>query len=84
MTHALSVRGVIPVRFEHSERFFDNFEVTFARGSFSFSVVRDRGQFHVGGIERGALEPVGLWRSFSGVQSLQTPLLVFVDAQDVD
>jgi hypothetical protein len=59
---------------------FGNFEVTFARESLSLSVVRDRGQFHVGGAERGVLEHADLWRSFSGVQSLEAPLLAWVES----
>jgi hypothetical protein len=60
---------------------FGNFEVVFSRDDFSFSVVRDRGQFHVGGAERQVLEPAGLWRTFSGPQSLAAPLLAWLESE---
>lgn len=78
---ALAARGLLPVRFTEAAS-FGNFEVHFARKSLSLSVVRDRGQLHVGGAERAVLEPAGLWRSFCGVQSLEAPLLAWVESHD--
>ncbi|MBG9389879.1 hypothetical protein [Caenimonas aquaedulcis] len=79
LVQALAARGLVPVHCEQSES-FGNFEVGFVRGPLSFSVVRDRGQFHVDRVEREVLEPVGLWRSFSGVRSLELPLLAWVES----
>jgi hypothetical protein len=80
LVQALGARGLVPVHCEQSES-FGNFEVCFVRGPLSVSVVRDRGQFHVGGVEREVLEPVGLWHSFSGVRSLEAPLLAWVESR---
>ncbi len=77
----LEARGAFPVRCEQSDS-FGNFEVTFACKSFTFSVVRDRGQFHTGQTDRELLEAAGLWRSFSGVQSLVGPLCAWVESQN--
>jgi len=79
LVSALADRGFVAVQCGQSTS-FGNFEVHFARESVSLSVVRDRGQFHVGGIEREFLEPAGLWRSFSGVRSLEAPLLAWVSS----
>lgn len=77
----LAARGVLPIHCEESAS-FGNFEATFSRGPLTFSVVRDRGQFHVDVAERGVLEPAGLWRSFSGVNSLAAPLFAWVESQN--
>ena len=76
----LEARGWVLVNCEQSGS-FGNFEARFVGNSHSLSVVRDRGQFHVDGLERSALESAGLWRSFSGVRSLEAPLLRWLAAQ---
>ena len=53
---------------EHGQA-FGNFLVSFASINRSFSIVRDRGQFHVRCDERAELEQAGLWRSFAGLNS---------------
>lgn len=79
----LAARGVLLSHFEVSGS-FGNFEATFSRGSLTFSLVRDRGQFHVGVAERCVLEAAGLWRSFSGANSLAAPLLAWLDSHNAD
>jgi len=79
LAQALAAQGLVPVHFEQSAS-FGNFEVRFASKSLSLSVVRDRGQFHVSGVECKVLESASLWRSFSTVQSLETPLLAWVES----
>lgn len=59
---------------------FGNFEALFSRDDLSFTVVRDRGQLMVGGVDRSILEPVGLWRAFSGHQPLAAPLLAWLES----
>ena len=56
---------------------FGNFIVTFVSDKNVFSVVRDRGQYHVDHANQSELERVGLWRSFLGVYSLTQPLLAW-------
>ena len=80
LVQALALRDFVPVGCEQSD-LFGNFEVTFARGRLAFALVRDRGQFHVGGVERMVLEPVGLWRSFSGPQALGAPLVAWIESR---
>ena len=72
--------GFSPVLTSQSPSFGD-FEVTFTHAATSFSVVRDRGQFHLGRFDRSVLEAAGLCRSFSGLQSLATPLLSWLERQ---
>jgi hypothetical protein len=70
--------GYTLIKVEKSEH-FDNFIATFSRNGHTFSVVRDRGQFHVSG-NREALKLAGLWRSFSGIDSLEVPLISWLVA----
>jgi hypothetical protein len=76
----LAAHGFKPTLAEQSAS-FGNFEVVFASASASFSVVRDRGQFHVDRVDQSVLESAGLWRSFSGPQSLVKPLLAWLEAK---
>jgi len=77
---ALGAQQFVPTQVEHSTTFGD-FSVVFARGPISFSVVRDRGQFHIAGAERAALEAAGLWRTFYGPRPIVAPLLAWLQAR---
>lgn len=81
LTATLAARGLHIARFVASESFGD-FEVVFSRDDLSFSIVRDRGQFLVGGVERSVLEAAGLWRTFSGPHSVAPPLLAWLESQN--
>jgi len=76
----LAAHGFVPTLAAESAS-FGNFEVVFASGITKFSVVRDRGQFHVDRVDQSILESAGLWRTFSGPQSLVKPLLAWLEAQ---
>ncbi|MCV2371386.1 hypothetical protein [Roseateles oligotrophus] len=77
----LKARGVVLAGCEESVS-FGNFEAKFARGSLTFSIVRDRGQFHIDGAAQDVLELAGLWRSFSGVNSMAPPLFAWVESKN--
>lgn len=76
----LAAHGLEPTFAEESAS-FGNFEVVVASAKASFSVVRDRGQFHIDRVDQSVLESADLWRTFSGSQSLVKPLLAWLDAQ---
>lgn len=77
---ALAAEGFVPTQVEEASS-FGNFSVLFSCGPISASVVRDRGQFHVGGAERSVLEAASLWRTFSGPRPIVEPLLAWLLAQ---
>lgn len=81
LSASLAGLGYRPEQLTESKSFGD-FEVIFAGRGRKFSVVRDRGQFHIGNVEQALLEPAGLWRSYSGVDSLAKPLLVWLGRQE--
>jgi hypothetical protein len=62
---------------EHGQG-FGNYLVSFASIDRSFSIVRDRGRFHVECDERAELEQAGLWRSFTALNSLSAPLIAWL------
>ena len=72
--------GFSPVLTSQSPSFGD-FEVTFTHAATSFSVVRDRGQFHVGRFDRSVLEAAGLCRSSAVFSRSLTPLLSWLERQ---
>ena len=70
---ALASLGYRPVSSNTSDSFGD-FLLRYEKGTKSFAITRDRGQFMVQG-EKAELEEADLWRAFSSVAELQGPLL---------
>jgi len=80
LVDALDVLRFQPTQVEQSAVFGD-FSVVFARGLESFSITRDRGQFHVAGAERAALEAAGLGRTFYGPRLIVAPLVAWLQSR---
>jgi hypothetical protein len=74
LVHSLSTLGFQPYSLMGPES-FGNFSIAFTNNVMTFSIVRDRGQFHVDDVSTEQLQTVGLWESFSGVRELESRLL---------
>jgi hypothetical protein len=76
----LLAMGFTPIRSQYTHSSFGNYFVDFAGTVRPLRIIRDRGQYIVGG-KRDELEPVGLWQAFNSRDEFARKLLSWLRLQ---
>ena len=72
----LTGEGFSPSSCEYDAKAFGNYVVTFNRNLQEIEIVRDRGQYLLGGDEQ-RIRSLGLWRALTSMQDLKEAVAVY-------
>ena len=72
----LAGQGFAPKSCEYDARAFGNYAVTFARNWQEIEIVRDRGQYLLGGDEQ-RIRSLGFWRALTSMQDLREAVAAY-------
>ena len=72
----LTGEGFIASSFEYDAKAFGNYMVTFTRNRQEIEIVRDRGQYLLGGDEQ-RIRSLGLWRALTSMQDLKEAVAAY-------